>query len=262
MTAVSARKATLIPVPAGSAHLDFERKCAALDRMERRDRIKRALVTAAAVLFIPGTISGWLYRASFPLVIVQEKHIPYGPHNVPLAAFDNAADAAKDIHGDAALSALWRFVRAMEGYDEGRENEDWAIGTQMGNADIASWYRRDREVGRKDTRAGRYGARYTISIERDSEIDICKNTGCERSISGYSMRYHRVVWDKQYNREVERIPYVSVLQFRRDVPGFTLDFVRQFNPMRAQVTSYTMGQPLAAVNTKFPAFVEFGREGK
>lgn len=262
MTAVSIRKPVLIPVPAGSAHLDFERKCAALDRMERRDRLKRALMMTGAILCIPGTISGWLYRASFPLVIVEEKHIPYGPHNVPLAAFDNAADAAKDIDGDAALPSLWRFLRAMEQYDEGKENEDWHIATQMGSADISGWFRRDREVGRKDTRAGRYGARYTVRIERDSEIDACKASGCGKGISGYTMRYHRVVWDNQHAREVERIPYVSTLRFQRNVPGFTLDFIRQFNPMRVQVTHYTIGEPLAAVNTRFPTFVDFGKEGK
>jgi len=241
-----------IPVPASEAAKAFQRACDALDRDDRRAARRRFLIGCAAILAAPGTASGWLWHVTHPLTIYRDVLIPLGANGVPLAAFDNSADAAAAMGADPAINSAWLYVKAMEGYSANRENESWMIATQMAEQKLAEAYRRERDPRDKASRAQRYGRRYEILIERDSEIDVCDARGCGDTISGYQMRYWRVVRDTTTDSEVERIMCEAVVRFRRGVPGFTVDFVRQYNAARIQVSSYTKGEPLGAVRTRFP----------
>lgn len=240
-----------IPVPATEAAKAFERACADLDRVEWWRRFRGTALGVAAALSIPGTASGWVWYATHPLVLIQEKVVPLGPNNVPLAAYDPAA-LPLPAQTDQAVNTAWRFVRAMEGYSANREDEDWAIATQLLQPKAAEAFKRERDPRNKDSRAARYKRRYEIRIERDSEVDVCDADRCDPGIDGYMMRYHRVVWDSDQQMEVERILFESVVRFRRNVEGFTWSFVVQHNAARIQVFSYTRGQALGAVNTRFP----------
>lgn len=235
-----------MPVPAGEAAEDFRRKCHALDAERRAEAWRRRGLLAVAGAGGLFGISGWAARELWPIVVREERLVPLGPGNVPLAAYDPARLPA-EVLADTAVNAAWRFAVAWEGYSASRDVEDWEVVHGMATQDVAEAWRRDRHPEHPDSRWRRYGKDVEIVPLYDSHIDICDpgRDGCAGDITGYRFRFNRVV--RKAMRPVEEILHDCTVRFRRNVPNLPQSIVAQHNAARVQVWRH---EPAVAVGPR------------
>ena len=239
------------PVRAGEEARKFSASAYALGHAERMDGWKRRGLVAAAVTGWGAAAAAVAARTYMPVVLTQERLVPFGPGNVPLDSYDRAS-LPPSVKKDTARVVCWMFVCAWEGYALTTERAAWATVTGCSTPDVSKPFRTFRDPQNPKCPERKWGAATDIEIEYDTHTDVCLLSGCSPDIESYAFRYRRRVWKRQSNTMVEEQLWESSLMFVRGAVGLPQAIVDTINVDRVLVTKYVPGRPVGNFTTGYP----------